>query len=904
MLASWERDNDDKAFTDYRDISATNQGKHASAREDTFKTPSSLHQKFKTPLSKDKRYGLGDSRDLQAICEQGFNKCMHRISAQLLQEVRAELAEPMESVHTQFAESHERDLNMETALGTVIEQVRLLHEDVRSPVDFSPVLNNLQENESSLLQTQNSLMQHIEGRLSQDVSQVLGALHEVQQKQNELEKGLREEMREVLQDRSALDELSKQCRDQLSAILEMQQSLREECSANAQEIQRMHEQNIEHHTGTASLIEDKLSTHTRNLPHNFERVIHQVRATQEVLNADTRIVLTELAKIQQALNVDFAHVLDEMHQGIAQIGEHASGLIEDHTSPTSLQAEALPQMPVMLGDEEPSENTPGLHVRVTKKRFREYYTQTDMKQSQEQTSQTDDTLLKATLEKAKKKELLLSKTKKEKVLAGHGFRNIVEKKNKAMFADKEELKKRMRAQLLKKQYNVVDHYHRYGCAQAIATNWIFEMLTLFVIIMNALWIAVDTDHNDAEMLIDAEPVFVIVENCFCTFFAIELTIRFLAFNGKMYAFRDFWFIFDSILVFLMIVETWIIPGVMLAVGIRGVSGTGNASILRITRMVRMLRVGRMARLMRSIPELVILIKGIRAASRSVIVFFLLWTMIIYIFAIVFKQITDGNAVGDKYFDSVPDAMNTLLLDGILPDASPLVNGVSEENWLYWPILMVFIMLASVTVMYMLVGVLVEVVGVIAAAEKEGMMVTSIATDLRVAMAQVGYNPDAPITQFEFNKCLETPQVAGIMHGAEVDVLMLSEMSDVIFENPDMEATGLTFEMFVEIVLNMRGSNFATVKDLKEQIRVMKRLVSMSSENMFNNIKEEFNQLYEQIWELRQADLEELEAKTEVKDDEGSPRRFNRAASSRTQVSYISGKGRTLNYIDDDDDEDD
>merc|ERR1719335_720273 len=101
--------------------------------------------------------------------------------------------------------------------------------------------------------------------------------------------------------------------------------------------------------------------------------------------------------------------------------------------------------------------------------------------------------------------------------------------------------------------------------------------------------------NDEEVLYNAHPVFIIAENSFCTYFTFELFIRFMAFRRKRFAFRDFWFLFDGMLVFLMIIETWIINGLMMVVmGDSASGGAGNASIRRMVRMVRMLRISRLA----------------------------------------------------------------------------------------------------------------------------------------------------------------------------------------------------------------------------------------------------------------------------------------------------------------------
>merc|ERR1719487_568522 len=128
-------------------------------------------------------------------------------------------------------------------------------------------------------------------------------------------------------------------------------------------------------------------------------------------------------------------------------------------------------------------------------------------------------------------------------------------------------------------------------------------------------------------------------------------------------------------------------------------------------------------------------------------------------------------------------MNTLLLDGILPETSALISNVVRANKLYWPIIMLFITLASITVMYMLVGVLVDVVGVIAAAEKEGMIVKDVATQLREILdEQLDRGSEDPITRFEFTQLLMEPAIINVVQSVGVDVISLVDMADVIYED--------------------------------------------------------------------------------------------------------------------------
>merc|ERR1712178_1938 len=176
---------------------------------------------------------------------------------------------------------------------------------------------------------------------------------------------------------------------------------------------------------------------------------------------------------------------------------------------------------------------------------------------------------------------------------------------------------------MKQQYNVFDEYYQSGLCQRIAKSQVFENIAFLVVSLNALWISIDADHNSADLLIDADPVFQVAENLFCTYFVWELSVRFLAFRSKRNAFKDLWFAFDLVLVTLMILETWVMSIVFLSLG-SGSSLLVDASILRLVRMVKILRLSRLARLMRAVPEIIIFLKGIGAASRSVAALLALW----------------------------------------------------------------------------------------------------------------------------------------------------------------------------------------------------------------------------------------------------------------------------------------
>merc|ERR1719335_443421 len=110
----------------------------------------------------------------------------------------------------------------------------------------------------------------------------------------------------------------------------------------------------------------------------------------------------------------------------------------------------------------------------------------------------------------------------------------------------------------------------------------------------------------------------------------------------------------------MVLETWIFTLLVLLIMPDGTGGGGNAGIIRIARLLRLSRMLRMGKLLRVMPELMIMIKGMKAATRSVFFTLLLLLVIMYVFAIAFVQLSDGSDVGAKHFDDVSAAMYSLL----------------------------------------------------------------------------------------------------------------------------------------------------------------------------------------------------------------------------------------------------
>lgn len=409
--------------------------------------------------------------------------------------------------------------------------------------------------------------------------------------------------------------------------------------------------------------------------------------------------------------------------------------------------------------------------------------------------------------------------------------NKFPKKHKAVFVDAKAMKEKLRKNMHKKRYNVADFYYTEGRCQKIARNPMFENVTLAVITFNAFWIAVDCDLNTEEVLFKAHPVFIVAENAFCLFFFIEVSIRFGAFKSKFNCLKDTWFVFDSFMVSMMVLETWIMTIVLLIIGGSTSSGLGNASLLRLLRLMRLSRMARMARLLRAMPELLILIKGMIAATRSVIFTLALLLIIIYIFAVLMMQLTAKTDIGDQYFPSVLGAMNILALDGILYDgAGDLTSMMIEENmsWYLLPCFYTFVLLATLTVLNMLIGVLCEVINSVAICEHEELTISRVKEALEPIVARhckgvrTEVNHDTgelekvlELGKTEFIEILQDDATPLLLKDVKIDPLGLVDLVDTIFATEQGTDRILDFGGLVEVMMDQRETETATVKDVTE-----------------------------------------------------------------------------------------
>jgi len=258
---------------------------------------------------------------------------------------------------------------------------------------------------------------------------------------------------------------------------------------------------------------------------------------------------------------------------------------------------------------------------------------------------------------------------------------------------------------------------------------------------------------------------------------------------------------------------------------------------------------RMVRLLRAMPELMILVKGMAVATRSVFFTLCLLLIMIYVFGIAFTQLARDTPLQELYFPSVPDSMSTLLLRGTLPDLHEFVTTIGDESGFFAVVALFFILLTSLTVLNMLVGVLCEVVSVVSAVEKEQMTVQFVKSKLLALIANSGIDRDGNkcVSKSEFETLLLMPEGARIIEEVGVDVVGLVDFADDIFK----DGIELSFPDFMELVLQLRSNNVATVRDIVD----LRKLVG----NLFQDLSPAIQNVCEVVVSTVDGKLKEVQA---------------------------------------------
>lgn len=359
-----------------------------------------------------------------------------------------------------------------------------------------------------------------------------------------------------------------------------------------------------------------------------------------------------------------------------------------------------------------------------------------------------------------------------------------------------------------------DWWHHW-CARLVSTGWFFSF-SMLAVCLSAIWIGIDADRNKSKSYYGSDASFLFMDHLFCFVFLFEIVVRFGAFRRKRDCLRDSWFRFDAFLVGLMVIDTLVMPPILLVATDGGQEGLSELAALRTARM---LRLSRMARLLRYFPEVVTIAKGIKGALRSVVITLMLLLVLLYVFGIFFKtqaEVCDVEVVGwydESVVDSVGKWMWVLLLDGtILDNPAKRANQLKKNcGFMLTSAFFLFILLSFFTLMNMLIGILCEVVANVSQSDKHESEITYLRVNLGEILECYDKDDDYRIGPQEYEQFMKNPEVLETLlkFGTDPSGLAALHEAGLIFKDDK----SLTFYEFIQFVLQLKGQKAARIDDV-------------------------------------------------------------------------------------------
>eukprot|EP00929_Paragymnodinium_shiwhaense_P019180 TRINITY_DN13169_c0_g1_i2.p1 TRINITY_DN13169_c0_g1~~TRINITY_DN13169_c0_g1_i2.p1 ORF type:complete len:495 (-),score=122.35 TRINITY_DN13169_c0_g1_i2:36-1520(-) len=388
----------------------------AAAAKANAKRPTTVGAASRTGLT-DKR-GF-DARDVEELCDLCAHKLLRGIGNEVLRELKSAMRDELMDIKrdlTERVEARERKLEglseRLTALGS--EGV-LVNHNVSCDSNFSGKASmgamGTAPLDMLLSEVQRELMQGLQGELCQSVSKILEEVHCVKRQQERSEQVLLSQIQDdikKLQLGSDVEVFATRSEAQMDKVIAMQTALGTNLAQHVQNMQEVQsDAKAELEPLVDSVVAKQLQSVTAELGSLHKSVGRITKATQQ----DMATLLTELAKVQQALNLDFAQVLD----GLGDIKNKANEKDEEEEKKKADDA----RMSVFNPD-----SLAAAPVQRTK-RMRDWMTQTHQEPTVSSYSQTDPHLL----DDAKKQKRKPPEHRKIKP-------------PKAVFADADELKKK------------------------------------------------------------------------------------------------------------------------------------------------------------------------------------------------------------------------------------------------------------------------------------------------------------------------------------------------------------------------------------------------------------------------------------------------------------------------------
>lgn len=147
-----------------------------------------------------------------------------------------------------------------------------------------------------------------------------------------------------------------------------------------------------------------------------------------------------------------------------------------------------------------------------------------------------------------------------------------------------------------------------------------------------------------------------------------------------------------------------------------------------------------------------------------------------------------------------------MIHSLFPDLGTVFLDFASRSPVLVFIYIIFITIITFVLLNMLVGIMCQVAHVTAALEKEERAATDLRDELAIMLCDEDQNSIGPEV---LDVLIEDPENVKFMLNMGIDVVDLVEQAHILFPNH----LRYDFNGFVNMLMNMRGSNQITFKDL-------------------------------------------------------------------------------------------
>lgn len=224
-----------------------------------------------------------------------------------------------------------------------------------------------------------------------------------------------------------------------------------------------------------------------------------------------------------------------------------------------------------------------------------------------------------------------------------------------------------------------------------------QLFFSILILLNTILMGVEADLHDTSAGFSwssqDDLAWLCVESSFVMAFTVELGLRIQ--NDGLKTFRDPWNIFDGFLVVAGILDNTL----LLFLGL-------NANVT-FMRMLRLCRIGRIVKVLRFFRTLYLLLAGMLNAMRMIVWMVILLFSVIYLCAIIARQLIADGEHAREYFHSVPRAMLSFFQLVTVEGWPDIYKAATDDYPWFGGVIIFFIFFTNMLLLNLIVGVIVE-----------------------------------------------------------------------------------------------------------------------------------------------------------------------------------------------------